>query len=485
MTVTNKRLAQDVIKYLLSYLIPAIINFLALLFYTRFLTPEEYGDYILVITTVNLISICCLQWLWLSGYRYYQQYKEETFPKFAATLFLTNLLLTAILIIIWLGVVVVFSKWIAIKLLLLGGGLLVFQSFLSLFLHLLRSGFQSLRYSIYTSLTALGSVILSLFFICKFKFGPVGILLGSILGSGSIALWEFRRWSQYMKLRDFSLKILRKFFYYGFPLAWTYLADIILAVSDRYMIKYFISSAAVGVYSAGYILANNILSNIFLVFSMAIHPFVIVAFERSDIQGMKKLMRKAALSYVVFLIPLTFGISYLAKLITQVFFGPRFSQAYQFIPWVAIGILCLGITKHYIIWVFQLKEKTSFILYIFTISALVNVILNFFWVPRFGPLGAAYSTLLSYIIVLILSVILAQRLMEISWPWWSVGKVLIASLMMIITLFSLSRLPTNAFFILTRVIIGASIYFVVLFILKEEFLIQLLNVKSLSHPLER
>jgi O-antigen/teichoic acid export membrane protein len=484
--MADRRLVQDTVKYLLAYLIPAVVGLVALTFYTRLLTPDEYGNYVIVIITASLVSVTCLQWLWVSAYRYYQRYaqKEESFQEFLATLFLTFLLLAGVLLALWSGAVVALSRWIGPQrahLFLLGGFLLVAQSMLSLVLHLLRASFQSLRYSVYASLKAVGTVTLALFFIWKLKLGPAGILWGSILATSAVALWEFNRWIRHINIKRWRLswKTLCQFLRYGFPLTGTYLADFILAASDRYMIGYFIGTMAVGVYSAGYNLTSNILSNAFLVFGMAVHPFMVAAFEKTDTREVQRLMRNTASVYVILIIPMVLGISYLAKPISQAFFGVKFHQAYQFIPWVAVGTLCLGFTKHYINWIFQLKERTSFILYIFAVSAIFNVVLNLFWIPRFGALGAAYSTMLSYLLILILSIVLARRLIPIPWPWWSMGKSLVASLAMILVLSRFSGWPSNIPFIFARVGIGIGIYFITLLIFQEEILTRLLKSETI------
>jgi len=108
-----------------------------------------------------------------------------------------------------------------------------------------------------------------------------------------------------------------------------------------------------------------------------------------------------------------------------------------------------------------------------------NVVLNLFWIPRFGALGAAYSTMLSYLLILILSIVLARRLIPIPWPWWSMGKSLVASLAMILVLSRFSGWPSNIPFIFARVGIGIGIYFITLLIFQEEILTRLLKSETI------
>jgi len=70
-----------VLRYSLHYLIargiPALVNFLAIAVYTRLLSPDAYGRYILVLAGVNIANLTVFQWLRLSLVRYLPAYQEQ------------------------------------------------------------------------------------------------------------------------------------------------------------------------------------------------------------------------------------------------------------------------------------------------------------------------------------------------------------------------------------------------------------------------
>jgi O-antigen/teichoic acid export membrane protein len=58
----------------------------------------------------------------------------------------------------------------------------------------------------------------------------------------------------------------------------------------------------------------------------------------------------------------------------------------------------------------DLTGKTSYYAFIVGIAALVNLVLNFLLIPRFGMMGAAVSTSLSYMVLPIIAYAIVRRL---------------------------------------------------------------------------
>src|SRR5690554_2891384 len=85
-----KKISKDVIKYLPSKFIPAIIGLISLPIYTSIFSPTDYGLYSMIVSLVGLISSICAGWLSHSALRYYDEYKVENKEKeYFSTLFAT------------------------------------------------------------------------------------------------------------------------------------------------------------------------------------------------------------------------------------------------------------------------------------------------------------------------------------------------------------------------------------------------------------
>jgi len=55
------------------------------------------------------------------------------------------------------------------------------------------------------------------------------------------------------------------------------------------------------------------------------------------------------------------------------------------------------------------RRKTSFIIFFIVLAAGVNILLNFILIPLYGPLGAALSTLLAFMLLAGVAYIINQR----------------------------------------------------------------------------
>lgn len=71
-----KKIIKDTRWYAPAKIIPGLFGFLAIIIYTRLLSPEEYGLYILAITTISIVTTICFKWLNKSILRYFEKYKQ-------------------------------------------------------------------------------------------------------------------------------------------------------------------------------------------------------------------------------------------------------------------------------------------------------------------------------------------------------------------------------------------------------------------------
>ena len=62
---------------------------------------------------------------------------------------------------------------------------------------------------------------------------------------------------------------------------------------------------------------------------------------------------------------------------------------------------------------FQIKARTKYQVVIVAIAAVVNIALNYWWIPIFGVMGSAYATLMAYAITLGLSMHLGRKFIKI------------------------------------------------------------------------
>jgi O-antigen/teichoic acid export membrane protein len=109
---------------------------------------------------------------------------------------------------------------------------------------------------------------------------------------------------------------------------------------------------------------------------------------------------------------IVFGL--LSPLLLEYFISPDYGAASDFVFWVALGFAFNGIYKMFVNYLFYIKETKAIGVATFS-TAILNLILNYFFIQRFGAIGAAYSTALCFLIQLVWIAILATK--KYSMPW--------------------------------------------------------------------
>ena len=160
-------------------------------------------------------------------------------------------------------------------------------------------------------------------------------------------------------------------------------------------------------------------------------------------------------------------INCLRKLMT----AKDFHTAYLVVPVITYGYFFLGM---YFMSVrsLYLKNKTNIIAPLTGLAAISNIVLNLLWIPKYGMMGAAYATLISYIIQTALIHLFAQRIYRIPYEY---GK-----------LFTTASLVTVIFFInhfidIESILVALVIkFFIFLSFLFSIFLFKVISIKDLN-----
>ena len=100
--------------------------------------------------------------------------------------------------------------------------------------------------------------------------------------------------------------------------------------------------------------------------------------------------------------------SLIAQDVVSHFLDQRYSSAGRLIPWIIAGYLfhaLYGILQPSLLQ----ARRVGFLWVVSCVALVVNVGLNFLWIPRWGMYGAAYATMVAYVIEAALLYVYAQR----------------------------------------------------------------------------
>jgi len=363
------------------------------------------------------------------------------------------------------------------QLLLLGPVVTIAQSGFNLAQTVQRARRDSVRYSLHASGNSLFKFVLAVGFIFLFDMKAEAMLIAIIIAGLPILIFEMLRLRKgyNFSYRNFSQPILRQLSHYGLPMVGIACANMILSSSDRYVIEYFCGSSLVGIYSAGYKIAENS-ATLFIYFLMTVSfPALIDSFEKAGAGETIRLMRYLLSIYLIILIPVVLGLSFLRREISSVLFDKSFYEAYIVIPWVLSGVFFMGMSM-YFNKNFELMERTRTLLILIGSAAGLNIILNIATVPVWGILGAAISTNIAYFFGLAISIIFGRKLIRWDFPWNILFKTLIAGTGMCAAISLVPGMSSIPFGLMIKIFVGFVSYLTIISILERQTVMHGINL---------
>jgi len=181
------------------------------------------------------------------------------------------------------------------------------------------------------------------------------------------------------------------------------LSSWILSGSDRYVIEFFRGTAEVGLYSMGYGIADKSINVLVTSFILAVGPTLFNTWESKNREITAKLLSQLTRYFIIIVLPATIGVSVLSEPICKLLTTSVYYSSFIVLPFVAVGAFLYGLTLLANI-VLKIARKTTIMARNYLLAGIGNIILNILLVPKFGFIAAAFTTALSYGILLILNI---------------------------------------------------------------------------------
>ncbi len=178
----------------------------------------------------------------------------------------------------------------------------------------------------------------------------------------------------------------------GLPLMLSAITVILYLKIDQLIIGYLLDNESVGVYAA----ASRITEMFYAVpvlISSVYYPRIVEM--RKDVKKRKMVLRQFYFIIITLTSGLTFFVILSSKYIIEFLFGTEFSKASEVLvvySWSILFMALLVSSSKYLLSI----DRNDIIFKRSVMGLLSNVILNFVLIPRYGILGAAWSTLISY-----------------------------------------------------------------------------------------
>lgn len=423
-----KRVASSSGLYAVATLLQRGLSFILLPVYTRFLVQADYG----IIELLNALSAVLFGLLLLglpSALTKVLHRDCETDEEKAAAL-PTALALDAIPLLLGGSLLFLFAEQIgqlligepgqAVAIRLTVGAVLL-ASLVDIVLAGFRAREKALSF-VYLNLLQFGlGMLLNVTLVVAFRMGIYGVLWGNLIAA-ALAL-PFGLWLARSELRfRFESRLVKPLLSFGILVMPTALTGWVITMADRYVLRYYGALEDVAIYAVGY--------KIGMVLQMAVvWPFQLawpaVAFSISKRVGHQETYARVLTYLCVALALGTLGLSLVAQVGLTAFAGPSYDRAYEVVPWVALAYafagvqFCLAPGVH-------LSGQTSRLPRYSLIGALLNLGLNFLWVPTYGMMGSTWATTAAYFYLAAATAWLSHRSYPVRWEYGRILRIVIA-----------------------------------------------------------
>jgi O-antigen/teichoic acid export membrane protein len=434
-----KTVAKHFLVYGLGNILSRIVGFILIPVYTHYLTTSEYGTLELLELTTYIAGMFLALGISQSVMRFYYDFEE---PQQRNTVVCTALFSIWVISLFGMFWFILFSPGISILVFKSSnnGGLfrlifltLTFSLANEIPLSFIRAQQKSVLFTVISLSRLILSLGLNILFIVGFRWGVRGIILSAAITQGINSIFLFFYTIKQTGIH-FSWTKLKHMLVYGLPYIPGGLGMFVLNFVDRFFLQRFASLSEVGIYSLGY------------KFGMIINPLVTDPFFSIWRPKMFELAKKEKakdiysimLTYFLFLeIFLALGISILIKDVLKIISSPEYHSAYKIVPLILLSYILWGGYFHVQVGIL-LEKKTRNIAYIVALSALSNLILNYFLIPWIGMWGAAISTLSSFGIMFVLNYVISSRVYYVKYEFTRILKLLISAVFLYLISLSIS-----------------------------------------------
>ncbi len=287
------------------------------------------------------------------------------------------------------------------------------------------------RYGLIKTINIAIFICLNLIFIWVLPFW----IRHQLFGFGWISEWYVKGWVGYvflsnlvasvvtlllllpelLKIRfDFDRKMLLEMYAYGWPVLIANLSYLINENADKLMLGWLlpsnISLREVGIYGA--CAKISLFLSIFInAFRLGAEPFFFShAKNKNSAQTYARIMNYFVIVVCMIFVALIANIEILKYFIK----GHDAKQTALYwtgldvIPPLVFGYVSLGIYMNLSVW-YKLSDQTKYGLYISGIGAIATIVLNVLFIPKYSYMASAWTSLIAYTIMMVLSYIWGQK----------------------------------------------------------------------------
>lgn len=399
----NKRALKSGVWYTVSNFLLKSIGFITMPIFARLLTHAEFGIFnnftswlsiLTIFVTLNLDST-----LISARYDY-----EDDFDGYIYSM----LSLSFINTIVWLAVFNIgstfFSAFLDLDIKYINAMLvyLLFLPAVNMFQNRERYYFKYKNTVLTSIILSLGTALLSVFLVVNMNNRLEGRIIGMVVPTiilGFAFLVYFCKKGKRINI---------EYWKYAIPICLPYIPHLLsmtlLNAMDRVMITKICGSEQTALYSLAYT-CGTMVTLLLTSLNSAFAPWLGEKINQEEYKD----VRKFSYIYILAFLFMAVGIMLLSPELLYILGGKSYMEAIYVLAPVSMGCVCQFLYTMFVN-VEQFKKKTGGMAIGSATAAIINFVLNLIFIPKIGYLAAAYTTLIGYMLLLVIHMYLVNRL---------------------------------------------------------------------------
>ncbi|WP_144775902.1 lipopolysaccharide biosynthesis protein [Marinobacter maritimus] len=395
----------------------AALGLITLPFLTWFFSAEDIGRFTMLQVSLGLSTSLFSLAMHQAYVREYHEvadraalFKAAIFPSISI---LTVLVLLSLILPLSISKILFEVESVLLEaLLFIGGYSVLIINFLA---HVLRMEERGLAFSATQVSPKLFFIIcISAIFILSIESSfQILIMMNTFAVFGSLCIFAFLTRKTWMAAisRPLNVGLIKKMLSFSLPLVAGGLAYWGLTTMDRFFLRALSGFEQLGVYAISVSLAAAV-SVLSTIFSNLWHPTV----YRWIKEGVEPARIQAVIENMFIVVAITWSLVGLLSWVVPYFLPPRY-QAVEYLIVACVAMPLFYMLSETTVVGIGITRRTSFSMISSIAAALVNAVLNFLLIPKYGAAGAALATLFSFFVFFLI------RTESSAWLWVSLPRM--------------------------------------------------------------
>lgn len=406
--MTNNKAAKAGIGYVIGNYLLKGLQFFTIPIFSRLMSPADYGIYNTFVAYESIFFV-------IVGFAIHTSFKnakykyEEYYDEYVSS----SLLLLIINFLLWFIILLCSSTFLVeiLKLNRISLTMLLMYSFSSAVITCINShlalNYQYKSFILISAINAISNILISIILINTAFSNEtyLGRIIGTTLPAFLISI--ILVFIMFKNERPRNCKEYWKWgLGYSLPIVPHGISQVILNQFDRIMIQNMIGSIQAGIYSFAY--------NIYMIISVtttslgnAWEPWF---YEKMNKQEYSEIRERSS-QYVLGVLVFTIVVMLLSPEMIKILANKSYWDAqYSVLPIIAAGYYSFLYTLPSSVEYYY--SKTKYIAFGTMFSAILNIVLNYIFILKFGYIAAAYTTLLTYFVYFIMHYYLSRKIFK-------------------------------------------------------------------------